>query len=48
MTTLYITGAGISAESGIPTFRGKDGFWIVGSRNDTPQKIATGAMYERE
>ena len=23
--TLYITGAGVSAESGIPTFRGKDG-----------------------
>ena len=23
--TLYITGAGVSAESGIPTFRGTDG-----------------------
>ena len=22
-----LTGAGVSAESGIPTFRGKDGFW---------------------
>ena len=29
--TLYITGAGVSAESGIPTFRGKDGLWTVGS-----------------
>ena len=27
---LYITGAGVSAESGIPTFRGTDGFWTIG------------------
>ena len=46
--TLYITGAGVSAESGIPTFRGRDGFWTVGSRNYTPQEMATRAMYERE
>lgn len=46
MNTLYITGAGVSAESGIPTFRGKDGFWTVGSRNYTPQEMATRAMYE--
>jgi NAD-dependent deacetylase len=25
--TVVFTGAGISAESGIPTFRGEDGFW---------------------
>ena len=25
-STLYITGAGVSAESGIPTFRGEDGY----------------------
>jgi NAD-dependent deacetylase len=46
--TLYITGAGVSAESGIPTFRGADGYWTVGSRNYTPQEMATRAMYERE
>ena len=43
---LYITGAGVSAMSGIPTFRGKDGFWTVGSINYTPQQMATRYMYE--
>jgi NAD-dependent deacetylase len=37
MRTLVITGAGVSAESGIPTFRGKDGYW----RNLNPAKLAT-------
>ncbi len=44
-STLYITGAGVSAESGIPTFRGSDGFWTVGSVNYTPQEMATRQMY---
>ncbi|MFC3032419.1 NAD-dependent deacetylase [Pseudoalteromonas fenneropenaei] len=43
---LYITGAGVSAESGIPTFRGEDGYWTIGSKNYTPQQMATRAMYE--
>ena len=43
--TLYITGAGVSAESGIPTFRGTDGLWTVGSQNYTPQEMATRQMY---
>jgi hypothetical protein len=34
---LVITGAGVSAESGIPTFRGRDGYW----RNLDPAKLAT-------
>src|SRR5204862_3607543 len=34
---LVITGAGVSAESGIPTFRGKDGYW----RNFDPAQLAT-------
>jgi len=46
MTTLYITGAGVSAQSGIPTFRGEDGFWTIGSENYTPQQMATRAMYQ--
>jgi len=44
--TLYITGAGVSAESGIPTFRGEDGFWTIGSENYTPQEMATRRMYQ--
>ncbi len=47
-SSLYITGAGVSAASGIPTFRGKDGFWTIGSRNYTPQEMATRAMYRNE
>ena len=46
MNTLYITGAGVSAESGIPTFRGTDGYWTIGSKNYTPQEMATRAMYQ--
>ena len=42
---LYITGAGVSAESGIPTFRGEDGYWTIGSANYTPQEMATRRMY---
>ena len=43
---LFITGAGVSVDSGIPTFRGNDGFWTIGSRNYTPQEMATRLMYE--
>jgi len=46
MTILYITGAGVSADSGIPTFRGEDGYWTIGSKNYTPQEMATRHMYE--
>ncbi len=38
---LVLTGAGISAESGIPTFRGQDGYWTIGSRNYQPEELAT-------
>ncbi|CAM3907341.1 SIR2 family NAD-dependent protein deacylase [Pseudoalteromonas maricaloris] len=48
LQTLYITGAGVSAESGIPTFRGEDGFWTIGSANYTPQEMATRAMYKSQ
>jgi NAD-dependent deacetylase len=42
---LVLTGAGISAESGIPTFRGEEGYWVVGSRNYMPQEMATQRMF---
>ncbi len=37
----FLVGAGISAESGIPTFRGKDGYWVSGSKNYKAQEIGT-------
>lgn len=44
---LFLTGAGVSAESGVPTFRGKDGYWRVGSRNYHAQELATRAAFAR-
>jgi len=44
-TLVVLTGAGISAESGIPTFRGKEGYWTVGAREYHPQEMATHAMF---
>ena len=42
-----LTGAGISAESGIPTFRGPEGYWTVGSRVYHPQEMATLEMFRQ-
>ncbi len=44
MRVLVITGAGVSAESGIPTFRGKDGYW----RNLDPANLATPEAFARD
>jgi NAD-dependent protein deacetylase/lipoamidase len=41
---LVLTGAGVSAESGIPTFHGKDGYW----RNLDPAKLATPEAFARD
>lgn len=41
---LAITGAGISAESGIPTFRGEDGWW----RREDPTRLATQEAFDRD
>ena len=44
MRVLVLTGAGVSAESGIPTFRSKDGYW----RNFDPAKLATPEAFARD
>ena len=40
-----LTGAGISAESNIPTFRGPEGYWTVGSKVYQPHEMATLHMF---
>lgn len=42
-----LTGAGISAESGIPTFRGPEGYWTIGSDVYQPQQMATYRMFRQ-
>jgi NAD-dependent deacetylase len=39
-----LTGAGISAESGVPTFRGADGLW----KNFKPEELATPEAFARD
>lgn len=39
-----LTGAGVSAESGVPTFRGEGGLW----RNHDPQELATPEAFEKD
>lgn len=41
---VVMTGAGISAESGVPTFRGPDGFW----RHHRPEDLATPEAFARD
>ncbi len=41
---LFLSGAGISAESGIPTFRGTEGLW----KNYRPEDLATPAAFQRD
>ena len=45
---LVLTGAGVSAESGVPTFRGREGHWSVGSREYQPMELATRAAFLRD
>lgn len=44
---LVLTGAGVSAESGIPTFRGREGYWTIGSDSYHPRELATRAAFHR-
>ena len=43
---VFLTGAGLSAESGIPTFRGPEGYWTVGSTHYHPTEMATWRSFE--
>jgi len=44
MRILVVTGAGISAESGLPTFREAGGYW----RNLDPTKLATQSAFDSD
>lgn len=37
----FLTGAGISAESGLPTYRSIDGIWINGTKYHRPEEFGT-------
>ncbi|MFB9080003.1 NAD-dependent deacetylase [Flavobacterium procerum] len=37
----FLTGAGISSESGIPTYRGIDGIWVKGTKFHKPEEFGT-------
>lgn len=41
---LVVTGAGISADSGVPTFRGEEGLW----RDHRPEELATPEAFSRD
>jgi NAD-dependent deacetylase len=43
-SVVILTGAGISAESGIPTFRGSDGLW----KQHTPEALATPQAFAKD
>ena len=44
---VFLTGAGMSVASGIPTFRGPEGYWTVGSTVYRPEDMATHATWRR-
>lgn len=43
-SVVVLTGAGVSAESGVPTFRGQEGLW----RNYNPQELATPEAFNKD
>ena len=45
---IVLTGAGISAESGLPTFRGEDGYWVKNGKNFHPMELATNRAFRED
>lgn len=43
-TVVVLTGAGVSAESGVPTFRGEDGLW----KRHRAEELATPEAFDRD
>lgn len=44
----FLTGAGISAESGLPTYRSIDGIWIKGTKYHRPEEFGTFRYFNQE
>ncbi|WP_343661273.1 Sir2 family NAD-dependent protein deacetylase [Chryseobacterium sp.] len=44
----FLTGAGISAESGLPTYRSIDGIWIKGTKYHRPEEFGTLQYFRQE
>lgn len=44
----FLTGAGISAESGLPTYRSIDGIWIKGTKYHRPEEFGTFNYFSQE
>lgn len=43
----FLTGAGISSDSGIPTYRGTDGIWVKGTAFHKPEEFGTLAYFKQ-
>ena len=44
----FLTGAGISAESGLPTYRSIDGIWVKGTKYHRPEQFGTFKYFSQE
>lgn len=42
----FLTGAGVSVDSGIPTYRGTEGIWVKGTKFHKPEEFGTFAYFK--